>query len=64
MGANVWLSANTRRINTIRTFLVQETFQDSAVQREMKAILTLVDGFINEIVRLQKEVDELKSKTR
>jgi|WetSurSiteA1Bulk_404760.scaffolds.fasta_scaffold00522_9 hypothetical protein len=61
MAANLWLSTNERRIQGIRKFLVESSFQDSDIKTEIKGILILLDQSLGEIIKLQREVDHLKT---
>jgi hypothetical protein len=61
MAANLWISTNERRIQTIRKFLVESSFQDSDIKTEIKGILILLDQSLGEIIKLQRDIDALKA---
>lgn len=61
MAANQWLSVNARRIESIRKFLVESSFQDSDIKGQIKEILMLLDHSLGEVGRLQREVNALRS---
>jgi hypothetical protein len=57
---NQWLSLNSKRIDSVRKFLVESSFQDSGVLPEVKTILYIIDNAILEIGKLQRENSGLK----
>jgi hypothetical protein len=57
---NQWLSANLANIGRIRQLLTEMEYKPIFQDLPLRTVQGLLNGFINEISKLQEEADQLK----
>ena len=62
---NIWMDTNKRRLDKIKRQLLEYNFAGSyGGAINLPEIISLIDGLTVEILKLQKENDELKKKVK